>query len=58
MAKETYTVAVDIKVRVKVETLASSIEEAYENVQDDYENSQIWEFLENYNTEVTDFEME
>lgn len=58
MAKETYTVAVDIKVRVKVETLASNIEEAYANVQDDYENSQIWEFLENYNTEVTDFEME
>ena len=58
MVKETYTVAVDIKARVKVETLASSIEEAYENVQDDYENSQIWEFLENYNTEVTGFEME
>ena len=53
-----YDVTVDLHIRAKVRTSAKSESEAYDNVQNDYENSSLEKFISNYDFEAKDFEMD
>ena len=58
MKKDVYEVTVDLHIQAKILTRAISEDSAYNNIQTDYEESTTEEFLENYDWEVKDFEMD
>ncbi len=56
--KEVYEVEVELRIKAKVLTSADSESEAYQNVQDDYENHSLEQFLSDYDWEAKDFDMD
>lgn len=58
--KNHYLVTVDLHIRAKIPTEAYTEDEAYENVQNDFDNSSLEEFFENYDWDVSrdGFEMD
>lgn len=55
--KNHYLVTVDLHIRAKIPTEAYTEDEAYENVQNDYDDSSLSEFLENYDWDAENFEI-
>ena len=53
-----YDVTVDLHIRAKVRTSAKSESQSYDNVQQDYENSNLEQFISNYDWEVKEFSMD